>query len=122
MKYFICITLLILMNSCSMDRKHAECRKLNYSFYDNGAIKIASVGSYDNNRYVIDGYALTFHDNGTPSSLSFFENGEMNGLYITWDISGNIIRKELYKNDKVVGENGENVDQIPWKGWSTHDI
>tara|TARA_Y100000590_G_C15684969_1_gene1001233 strand:- start:1458 stop:1799 length:342 start_codon:yes stop_codon:yes gene_type:complete len=48
------------------------------------------------------GITTMWHPNGQKKEEGNYINGKMDGLWIMWDQSGNVIRKEIFKNGKVV--------------------
>lgn len=63
--------------------------------------KVAAEGSYHNG--ALQGGWIEYWENGMPRSITQYDNGKKNGLYLVLDMQGSINKMENYRNDLLEG-------------------
>ncbi len=73
--------------------------------YDSGAIKFryARVMSPDGTRWVLHGFFLAYHVNGTVASEGHFTDGKEDGLWRDFHSNGVLASEGQYRSGKEVG-------------------
>ena len=71
-------------------------------YYEDGNKKTEE---YSNNSGVRFGKFKEWYDNGQLKSRGEYENDEKNGVWSHWDINGNLISTETYKNGVITKKN-----------------
>lgn len=84
------------VSRCVKVSKEGYFNGLMEEWYENGSLKQVVDFSKDFRR------VTNYHDNGVKSIEGWSDNGILQGEWLYWDRNGNLIKKEVYKDNELI--------------------